>query len=139
MFNLYSLFVVVQMSFCLIDDAKLRRFSPHSKLFREILLKCIRQRRRFATKRGNGPKSCRKTASSLYYNSSSALIKNRNLSLPKIGSNESDSTATGLLNKVDKWAVGMERFHIRTTLAIVVIRRKISHFMSDSRYLCPLF
>ncbi len=40
MFNLYSLFVV-QMSFCLIDDAKLRRFSAHYKLFLLFLSKAV--------------------------------------------------------------------------------------------------
>ena len=37
-------FFVAQNLFCLIDDAKLRRFSAHSKLFLSFFLKSIRQK-----------------------------------------------------------------------------------------------
>ena len=59
MFNLISLFVA-QMSFVLIDDAKLRRFSAHSKLFLSFFLKSIGQGARLWTNRRNDVDSCPK-------------------------------------------------------------------------------
>ena len=59
MFNLFSLFVA-QMSFVLIDDAKLRRFSAHSKLFRSFFIKSIGQGPRLWTNRRNDVDYCPK-------------------------------------------------------------------------------
>ena len=50
MFNLFSFFVA-QMSFVLIDDAKLRRFLAHSKLFLSFFLKSNGQGPRLWTNR----------------------------------------------------------------------------------------
>ena len=64
MFNLYSL-VVVQMSFVLIDDAKLRRILVRRNFFCRFLLKYRRQRNRFATKEPKWLKNCRKVVKDL--------------------------------------------------------------------------
>ena len=61
MFNLYSLFVVVQMSFVLIDDAKLRRILAHCNFFCRFLLKYRRQRNQFATICPKWLKICRES------------------------------------------------------------------------------
>ena len=42
------------------DDAKVRRKMAHSKFFVGFLLRSMRQRRPFATKRGKGGEICRK-------------------------------------------------------------------------------
>ena len=51
-------FFVAQNLFCLIDDAKLRRFLAHSKLFLSFFLKSIGQGVWLWTKRRNLFKSC---------------------------------------------------------------------------------
>ena len=66
MFNLFSLFVA-QMLFVLIDDAKLRRFSAHSKLFLSFFLKSIGQGLRLWTNRRNDVDSCPKPGLFRYY------------------------------------------------------------------------
>ena len=57
MFNLFSCFVA-QNLFCLIDDAKLRWFLAHSKLFLSFFLKSIGQGPRLWTNRRNRVDSC---------------------------------------------------------------------------------
>ena len=58
MFNLYLFLVVAQMSFVLIDDAKLRQFLAHSKLFLSFFIKTNGQNICFWTKRRTLFKSC---------------------------------------------------------------------------------
>ena len=51
MFNLYSLFVV-QMSFCLIDDAKLRRFLVSFQTFSHFFYRKLWTKNPFMDKSG---------------------------------------------------------------------------------------
>jgi hypothetical protein len=54
-----SLVCVSQNLFCLIDDAKVRRFCPDSKNLGEIFPELLRQGIIDATKLAQGAKSCR--------------------------------------------------------------------------------
>ncbi len=54
-----SYFLFVKSLFCLIDDAKVRRFSFDSKFFLDIFLKSMRQWCEFATKQKDRCKTCR--------------------------------------------------------------------------------
>ena len=60
MFIFKFFFFVAQNLFCLIDDAKLRRFLAHSKFFLSFFLKSIGQGPRLWTNRRNDVDSCPK-------------------------------------------------------------------------------
>ena len=56
MFNLYSLFVVVQMSFVLIDDAKLRRFLVSFQTFSHFFYQKLWTKNPFMDKSKKSPR-----------------------------------------------------------------------------------